>query len=256
MNGERMTPESVASFLCRFCSDDVTRPSLHSPWISNGKCYATDGCIAIQLDPGLAPLSVERKHQADVPLHCSERIDEWILGDINDVKALRRELLPIDFSLLRCAASCAINDARATAKAEGAPETVFDPDELTLEECVARYSCVILPGKSRLVVSAKYANLICDTVDAFGDCPAFAYLRTGKDKMWKDKYSRILFVGGMYNILLMALRTDVAGWPFQAESVADAATGTLVHRANDTGTSDIDELRFGKGGTDESSEEK
>ena len=245
-----MTSSIFDRIIRRFASDDVTRPSLHSPWLSNGMCYATDGRIAIRLDPGLAPLSVERKHQADAPLHCSERIDEWISGDIDDVAAHKRELLPIDFFLLRCEATCALDDAFAAAKAEGAPETVIDPDELTLEECVARYSCVILPGKSRLVVSAKYASLVCDTVDAFGDCSAFAYLRTGKDKMWKDKYSRILFVGGMYNILLMALRTDVAGWPFQAESVADAATGTLIHRANDTGTLDIDELRFGKGGAE------
>ena len=245
-----MTSSIFDRIIRRFASDDVTRPSLHSPWISKGKCYATDGRIAIQLEPGLAPLSVERKHQADAPLHCSERIDEWISADIDDVKAHKRELLPIDFFLLRCAATCALDDARAAAKAEGAPETVIDPDELTLEECVACYSCVILPGKSRLVVSAKYANLICDAVDAFGDCSAFAYLRRSREKRWKDKYSRILFVGGMYNILLMALRTDVAGWPFQAESVADAATGTLIHRANDTGTLDIDELRFRKGGAE------
>ena len=243
-----MTSSIFDRIIRRFASDDVTRPSLHSPWISKGKCYATDGRIAIRLDPGLAPVSVERKHQADAPLHCLERIDEWISGDIDDVKAHKRELLPIDFFLLRCAATCALDDAFAAAKAEGAPETVIDPDELTLEECVARYSCVILPGKSRLVVSAKYASLVCDTVDAFGDCSAFAYLQLSREKRWKDKYSRILFVGGMYNILLMALRTDVAGWPFQAESVADAATGKLVHSYGDESPADFDALRFGEKG--------
>ena len=95
MNGEHMSPESVVRFLCRFCSDDVTRPSLHFPWLSHGKCYATDGRIAIRLDPGLAPLSVERKHQCDAPLHASRDIDQWISSDYDDVKAHRREALPI-----------------------------------------------------------------------------------------------------------------------------------------------------------------
>ena len=66
--------------------------------------------------------------------------------------------------------------------------------------------------------------------------------------MWKDKYSRILFVGGMYNILLMALRTDVAGQPFSAESIADAATGKLVHSYGGESPADIDALRFGEKG--------
>jgi hypothetical protein len=56
MNGEHMSPESVVRFICRFCSDDVMRPSLQSPWLSNGMCYATDGRIAIRTDPGFAPV--------------------------------------------------------------------------------------------------------------------------------------------------------------------------------------------------------
>ena len=249
MNGECMSPESVVRFLCRFCSDDVTRPSLHSPWLSHGKCYATDGRIAIRFDPGLAPLSVERKHQCDAPLHASRDIDQWISSDYDDVKAHRREALPIDFASLHLAAMAALDSAREDAREDGVPEIAENLEELNREEAAEQNSCVILPGKSRMLIAARYATMICDTVDSFGDCAAFAYLRTDKDRRWKNGHSRILFVGGKYDILLMGLRTDVGGM-FNRSAVADAATGELVHRAEDKDPFDMDLLRFGKGGAE------
>lgn len=249
MNGEHMSSESVVRFLCRFCSDDVTHPSLHSPWLDHGKCYATDGRIAIRLDHSLAPTSIERKVNADPPLHASRDIDKWISEGCDSVKYHRLEALPLDFVPLRLAALAALDSAREDARSDGVPERVEDPEEMNLEETAEQNSCVILPGKSRMVIAAKYANLICDAVDSFGDCAAFAYLRTSKDRKFKNDFYRILFIGGRYDILLMALRTDI---PFYRDAVADAATGTLVHSASDPETTalGIDALRFGKGGAE------
>ena len=229
--------------LRRFCSNDITKPSICKPFVVALLPYATDGRIAIRFD-------VVSKEFEDVPntdprSDKAAHIEYCIYRDLRDAKEGRREALPIDFTILRRAAMAALDDTRATARADGVPEKVEDPDELTRKETAELSSCVILPGRSRMVIDAKYALLVCDTVSAFGACSAFAYLPT--KRKFREKHGRILFAGARYDILLMAPRTDI---PFDRGAIADAATGELVHRAEDKDPFDMDLLRFGKGGAE------
>lgn len=224
-----------------FTTDDVMRPQLRKPWIVDGKVYATDGKIAIRLGKEAAGLGYEDVHdEGDWLKKAAGDVDEWVSETIAAIGGKRFERIELPMSYLRKAAFAAMDDARMYAD-DQYPETTDDIEQMTVDEAVERYSDVILPGSKRHVVAAKYANLICDAVDAFGPVEIFAPVDGFK---WGDygRY-RILCHGTGFDILLMAIRSDQMD--AHGISVADSVTATLVHSISDDSFVSFAQLQFG-----------
>ena len=150
-----------------------------------------------------------------------------------------------------------MDDARANAPEPELPveDCDFCIDEpMTVDSFVRTNSVVILPGKRRAVVAAVYANLVADVAAAFGGCVGWGWESIPKSRRRDfERYWRILFVGAHYDMLLMPIRTDPLPRPYNCNarcfrSVADAATGKLVHSYGDRSPADFDVLRFGEKG--------
>lgn len=215
-------------------SEDVTRPGLSRPWRTiYGEVVATDGRIAI----------VRRNAPKDLYLYDTDYADDsrarqilqWITKDKEDANLGFRVPIPLDFVELGRAAAVAISDARSCFR----PEPWYEPDEEcvddepdTPDDFARRNSAVVLPGARRTQIAAVYAQTIFRTVKAFGGvCTAYDWPPGKRPPGRREEgFSRILFVGEGYDIILMPLR-NYSRSHFRikiAQSVADAATGRLV----------------------------
>lgn len=212
--------EDMIKLVGRFASDDADRPDTCRPWRTDGMAYATDGRIAICLpaDPSCAVWA------EGTVLHAAwaGQLRRWAQEDGKEMADGRRETVPLDFAKL-AAADAALADAGED-----------------------RWQCaaVILPGASRMVIGARYARLVADAHAVLGECRCAC--PTGRASGRDRGRHRILFAGNGYDILLMAIETD--GASVCGESVADAATGTLVRRGGDDAHVTWDDLRKGGAG--------
>ena len=224
----------------RFATDDVMRPQLRKPWIVNGVVYATDGKIAIRLD-NAAGLGYEHvRGEGDWRKNAAGDLDGWISESRAAIGSEKFELIGPYMSFLRKAAYMAMDDARKYA-VDHYPETTDDIEEMTVDEAIDRYSVVILPGAKRHVISAKYAVMVCDVVDAFG--PVEFFVPAGGFKLVDYGRYRIWCHGNGVDVLLMAMRSD--GMSAYRMAVADCATATLVHSISDDSFVDFSRLQFG-----------
>lgn len=151
----------------RFTGDDVTRPQLHKPWIVGAHLYATDGKIAIRADKAVGLECEIVRDNADWRARAAADMDGWISESRAAFDGGKLERIELHMSYLRKAAYTAMDDARKYA-VDHYPETTDDIEEMTVDDAVAMYSVVILPGSKRHVIAARYAELICDAVDALG----------------------------------------------------------------------------------------
>ena len=214
----------------RFTTDDVLRPQLRKPWIVGGKVYATDGRIAICADNALGLDYDVVQGDGDWRIKAAGDLDGWISESRAVFDGGKLERIELDFWMLSNAVHTAMKDARIYA-VDHYPRMTDDIEEMTVDEAVARYSVVILPGSKRHVIAARYAELICDCVDAFGPVEFFV----PADGFRYGDYGRyrIYCHGTGFDILLMAIRSD--RMDAHGFSVADCATATLVHSlANDS----------------------
>jgi len=239
-----MDKKEVRELIERFTTDDVTRPQLRKPWIVDGKVYATDGKIAIRLDNAIGLGYEHVESDRDPRFDYARRIYAWRSETHAAIDSGRFERIALYMSYLRKAAYTAMDDARKYA-VDHYPLTTDDIEEVTVGEVVEIYSDVILPGSKRHVVAAKYANLICDAVDAFGPVEILAPV----DGFKRGDYGRyrILCHGTGFDILLMAIRSDQMD--ARGISVADSVTATLVHSISDDSFVSFARLQFG-GATD------
>lgn len=238
----------------RFTSDDVTRPKLRDPWRAcTGEVLATDGRIAIM--HRRPPSNNYQVEDLGFRERVTADIKGWIKQDTDDSRQRLRMPMHLDFALLKRAATAAMDDARAHAPEPELPvdDRDFGIDEpMTVDSFVRTNAVVILPGIRRAVVAAVYANLVADVAAAFGGCVGWGWESIPKSRR-RDFYRclRILFVGAHYDMLLMPVRTDPLPYNGDAgcfRSVADAATGKLVHSYGDRSPADFDVLRFGEKG--------
>ncbi len=241
----------------RFTSDDVTRPQFRDPWQSaTGEVLATDGKIAI-VHRQPPPNNYPKEDPGYWRSRLTADLEGWIKQDTDDSRQRLRMPMHLDFALLKRAATAAMDDARANAPELELPveDCDFCIDEpMTVDSFVRTNSVVILPGKRRAVVAAVYANLVADVAAAFGGCVGWGWESIPKSRRRDfERYWRVLFVGAHYDMLLMPVRTDPLPRPYNCNarcfrSVADAATGKLVHSYGDESPADFDVLRFGEKG--------
>ena len=230
-----MTSAEIDGIIRLYTTDeDVTRPGFSRPWRTPSGCVvATDGKIAIACRS--VPEELFRYDVDEVDLSRSNQIIKWIQQDKEDVNLGFRVSIPLDIFELGRAAGVALSDARSYFN----PASWHEPDEAdvcgepdTPDDFAQRYSAVVLPGARRTQIAAVYAQTIFRTVKAFGGvCTAYDW-PPGKRPPGRrqEGFSRILFVGEGYDILLMPIRNDLRSH-FRtkiARSVADAATGRLV----------------------------
>ena len=214
--------------------EDVARPRLSRPWRTPSGCVvATDGKIAIACRS--VPEELFRDDADECDLSRSRDIINWIQQDKEDANLGFRVPIPLDFVELGRSAAVALSDARSYFR----PEPWYEPDEEcvgdepdTPDDFARRNSAVVLPGARRTQIAAVYAQTIFRTVKAFGGvCTAYDWL-PGKRPPGRrqEGFSRILFVGEGYDIILMPLR-EYSRSHFRIKlerSIADAATGRLV----------------------------
>ena len=239
-----MDKKEVCKLIERFTTDDVLRPQLRKPWIVDGKVYATDGKIAIRLDNAIGLGYEHVESDRDPRFDYARRIDAWRSETHAAIDSGRFERIALYMSYLRKAAFAAMDDARKYAVCHY-PETTDYIEQMTVDEAVEKYSDVILPGSKRHVVAAKYANLICDAVDAFGPVEILAPV-DGFKRGDCGRY-RILCHGTGFDILLMTIRSD--RMDAHGISVADSVTARLVHSISDNSFVSFALLQFG-GATD------
>ena len=214
--------------------EDVMRPGLSRPWRTHSGCVvATDGKIAIACRN--VPEELFRDDADERYLSRSRDIIKWIQQDKEDANLGFRVPIPLDFVELGRSAAVALSDARSYFR----PESWNEPDEEcvddepdTPDDFARRNSSVVLPGARRTQIAAVYAQTIFRTVKAFGGvCMAYDW-PPGKRPPGRrqEGFSRILFVGEGYDIILMPIR-EYSRSHFRiklARSIADAATGRLV----------------------------
>lgn len=234
-----MDKKEMCELIERFTTDDVLHPQLRKPWIVDGVVYATDGRIAIRIKEADG-LDYEHVKDGDWRKKAAGDLDRWISErrDAIDRGALER-IAPY-MSYLRKAAYAAMDDARIYAVGHY-PATTDDIEEMTVDEAVDRYSDVILLGSKRHVVAAKYAAMVCDAVDAFGSVEIYVPVNDYRRGNY-DAY-RIQCHGECFDILLMAIRSK--DMDAQGLSVADSATGRLVHSIADDSFVAFSKLQFG-----------
>lgn len=234
--------KELRDLIKRFTANDVMRPQLSEPWIVDGKVYATDGKIAIRLDNAAGLRFEHVQGDRDWRKKAARDLDTWIAGS-RDAVLGRKKLEPVCLPMLvlRKAAYTAMDDARKYA-VDHYPETTDDFEEMTVAEAVAMCSVVILPGSKRHVIAARYAELICDAVDALGPVEFFVPADGFKSRDYVR--FRIYCHGTGFDILLMAIRSD--GMNAYRMAVADCATATLVHDIANDSSPDFALLQFGK----------
>ena len=237
-----MTCAEIDGIIRRFTtSEDVTRPGLSRPWRTPSGCVvATDGRIAIACRN--VPSDLYRYDAEDADLSRSRQILKWISEDTEDANLGFRVPIPLDFVEMERAAGVALSDARSYFKPAAwhdLDEDGFDDEERdTPDDFARRNSAVVMPGPRRTQIAAWYAATVAVTVKAFGGkCAAYDWL-PGKRPPGRRKceYSRLLFVGEDYDIILMPLRlfSRATGARFDFDrSIADAATGRLVKSYGD-----------------------
>lgn len=233
--------KEVRELIERFTTDDVLRPRLRKPWIVGAHLYATDGKIAIRVDKAVGLECEIVRDNADWRARAAADIYGWISESRAAFDGGKLERIELHMSYLRKAAYTAMDDARKYA-VDYYPETTDDIEEMTVDEAVARYSVVILPGSKRHVIAARYAELICDAVDALGPVEFFVPADGFKSRDYAR--FRIYCHGTGFDILLMAIRFD--GMNAYRMAVADCATATLVHDIANDSFLDFALLQFGK----------
>lgn len=216
--------KALRELIERFTTDDVTHPLLRKPWIVGGKVYATDGRIAIRADNAFRLDYEVAQGDGDWRTKAAGDLDGWISESRAAFDSGKLERIELPMSYLRKAAYTAMDDARKYA-VDHYPLTTDDIEEMTVDEAVAMYSVVILPGSKRHVIAARYAELICDCVDAFGPVEFFV----PADGFKRRDYGRycIYCHGTGFDVLLMVIRSD--GMDAYRMAVADCESATLVH---------------------------
>lgn len=235
-----MTCAEIDGIIRRFTtSGDVTRPGFSRPWRTPSGCVvATDGRIAIACRS--VPQELYRHDTDEADLSRSRDILKWISEDKEDANLGLRVPVPLDFVQLARAAGVALSDARSFFDPTPPDELDddFDDEERdTPDDFARRNSAVVLPGACRTQIAAWYAATVAVTVKAFGgECAAYDWLPGKRPPHRRTcEYSRLLFVGEDYDILLMPLRFSRATGARLGfgQSIADAATGRLVKSYGD-----------------------
>ena len=205
-------------------SEDVTRPGLGRPWRTiTGEVVATDGRVAIVCRNAPKDLYLYDTDYADDSR--VRRILQWITKDKEDANLGFRVPIPLDFVTLARAAAVAIADVRKFF-------TPVPADEIdTLDAFARRYSSVVLPDAHRTEIAARYAEIVAQTVAAFGSTCTLYGWPSGKRPPGRreEEHTRLLFVGENYYILVMPLRRFSRSYMrVFNRSIAYAATGRLV----------------------------
>lgn len=228
-----------------FASEDVTRPSLHTPFRHGNNLFVTDGRIALVCDANCLAA-------AEISEDINERqrdIGDRLLKSIETLKS------KIDSGEYRGYGLCSIAEAVVAAFANVEPEMMWlrtnepdedDPDADGAPNSVRyvheAFTAVIMANPARSLVAGYYASLISSLVKYHGPVAAYADLH--------DPHAPLYFSGDNWHCILMPRLVNARGnnflWDYYGGgAIADAATGNLVWGREEDGNPDINALRAG-----------
>lgn len=241
-----MTIDEFRAIAPMFASEDVTRPSFHTPFRYKDYMFVTDGRIALACRfygfsfGGIAETTNAR--QKDI----GERIIR------NHIEATEAK---IDSGKYCGYGMCSITEAVVAAFANVEPEMMYlrskildddDPEADCLPNSVRyvheAFTAVILANPARSMIAGYYASLIAGLMKYQGPVEAYA------DR--NDPHAMLYFRGKNWCCQLMPRIVEKRGsnfmWDFYGGcAISDASTGDLVWGRDEDRCPDIDALRAG-----------
>ena len=172
---------AIEEVINRFCSADLTRPTLQKPICVYDKIVATDGRIALLCGRAFAEDLYDWLETREDTGGISGRVSGFIREDVGAVAAGYKKPFPLSWAAR--AADLAIADARQNAERNLCPPDPDDPDDEpdSVEAVIARNAMVILDAPARPVVKAVYVRLILDAAEAFGGPALHCYAADNTD---------------------------------------------------------------------------
>lgn len=103
-------------------------------------------------------------------------------------------------------------------------------DDLTIDPCAFTQMRIAMPDKRRTQFAVNYMHKILTAIPVWTVCRAYM---ARKIRSLEDSYMRLV-IGDSVRVVIMPLRL-VSDYVESGSSVADAATGTLIHSRGDAG---------------------